>query len=115
MHRFKQRYFFRLWTRDLCLLFALLCFSGCAEGLVLEPTPSFHENQIDVPKAEASATPEPSTPLEHLQYRAQQAGGYAQEHKGLVWPLFVVIGALWGLIQLLRWIYNLTTSSPSLM
>lgn len=92
----------------------VLSLTSCTDGLVLDPVSSFSESEVDVPKSEASASATPSTPMEQMTYRLHQAAGLAQQNKGLVWPILAVIGVLWGLIQLLRWIYLLSTSSPPL-
>lgn len=94
-------------------LFILLCLlPGCSESLVHEPQRPFLEREIQIPKAEPSPTASPETVLEHVQHRSQQALDYAGQQKGLVWPVLAVIAILWGFIQLLRVIFNLTTSAP---
>lgn len=85
---------------------------GCSDSIVLEPPQPFTESQISPVRPEPTPTPEPETFGEHVQYRLNQAGELAQSRRGLVWPLLVVVALLWGFVQLLKWIYELTTSSP---
>jgi len=93
---------------SLCLLL------GCADGIVIEPAAPFHEQEVVPERVMATPSPEPQTPAEHIQYRLTQAGEIASQQRGLVWPVLLAIALLWGLIQLLKWIYELTTSSPPL-
>lgn len=95
-------------------LFALIfVLPACQDGIVMEPQTPFAQEEIILPKPSPSPTPEPETPLEHFQYRTQQALDYAGEQKGLIWPVLAVIAVLWGLIQVLRLIVQLTTSTPN--
>lgn len=96
------------------MLAAVLCLGlgACADSIVLEPPQPFTESQVSPQRPEPSPTPEPETPGEHVQYRLNQVGEFAQSRRGLVWPLLLVIAVLWGFVKLLKWIYELTTSSP---
>jgi hypothetical protein len=96
------------------MLAAVVCsgLAACADSIVLEPPQPFTESQVSPQRPEPSPTPEPETPGEHVQYRLNQAGEFAQSRRGLVWPLLLVIAVLWGFVKLLKWIYELTTSSP---
>lgn len=98
-----------------CLLAACLIGSltvGCAEGIVLNPTQTFPEREIALPTPEPTPTPEPSTPVEKAQYKLEQAVEAAKPYRGLFWPLLALLAVLWGFFQLLRLIFELTTTSP---
>ncbi|PKL78645.1 MAG: hypothetical protein CVV27_03020 [Candidatus Melainabacteria bacterium HGW-Melainabacteria-1] len=98
-----------------CVLSAL---PGCAEGIVLNPAQSFGQSSIELPSPDPSPMPSPSTPVEKLQVQLieikDKASAYGQQYGGLAWPLVFGLFLLWAFWQLLRWIYELTTSSPSL-
>ena len=93
-------------------LFLLFILPACTDGIVQEPTPNFPASEIQLPPPVPVASKEPETPLEHVQFRSQQAMQYVNRQRGLVWPVLLVIGILWGLSQILRLIVQLTTSSP---
>lgn len=101
-----------VWRANVLLALVLLGLSACADGIVLERPEPFMEQHVSPYRPEPTPTPEPETLGEHVQYRLHQAGGFAQERRGLVWPVLIVIGVLWGFIRLLKWIYELTTSAP---
>ena len=94
-----------------CLLSAL---PGCAEGIVLNPPQRFGESEIVLPTPEPSPRPSPSTPVEKIQVKVIEVATKAGEYKGLALPIVLVLVLLFGFIQLLRWIIDLTTSSPPL-
>lgn len=98
-----------------CLMAACLVGSlavGCAEGIVLNPTQSFPERELVLPTPEPTPTPEPSTPVEKAQYKLEQAVDAVKPYQGLFWPILALLAVLWGFFQLLRLIFELTTTSP---
>ena len=94
-----------------CLLGAL---PGCAEGIVLDPVQPFPEKEISLATPEPTPRPSPSTPVEKIQVRVIEVAQKANQYRGLAWPLLLGAVVLVGFYQLVRWIYELTTSSPSL-
>ena len=98
-----------LWLLGALFLAAL---PGCAEGIVMDPPQRFQQSEIVLPTPEPSATPTPSTPLEKAQVKVVQLGEKAGQYKGFFWPAVIALLLLMGFVQLLRWIFDLTTSSP---
>lgn len=100
----------------LCLLGGLLLptLPGCAEGIVLDPPERFHESEIVLPTPEPSPSPSPSTPVEKIQVKFLEAADKANKYRDLSLPIGAGLAVLFGFFRLLRWIYELTTSSPPL-
>lgn len=100
----------------LCLLGGLLLptLPGCAEGIVLDPPERFHESEIVLPTPEPSPSPSPSTPVENIQLKVIEAAEKANKYRDLSLPIGLALAVLFGFFRLLRWIYDLTTSSPPL-
>jgi len=94
-----------------CLLAAL---PGCAEGIVLNDPQPFREHEIVLPTPEPTPEASPSTPVEKLKVQIVKVRDKANQYSGLAWPLILGLVALAGFVQLLRWIIDLTTSSPPL-
>lgn len=98
--------------KSLVPILMLLALSACADGIVITPQQPFEQSEVVLPTPEPSPRPSPSTLFEHTQLRIEQGAQLAQQNKGLIWPLFILMALLWGFIKLLQWIFNLTTSSP---
>lgn len=108
---------FRRSLLGFCLLCGLLlpALPGCAEGIVLDPAKPFpHAEITPEPLPDGTPSPSPSTPVEKIQVKVIEYAGKANQYKGLALPITLVVVLLMGLLNLLRWIYDLTTSSPPL-
>lgn len=96
------------------LLISGLLLSACADGIILTPTQPLGESLIVLPTSEPTPEPSPSNLLEHVQVQVDKTMDLARQQRGLLWPIFLVIGVLGAFIKLFQWIYGLTTSSPPL-
>lgn len=94
-----------------CLLTAL---PGCAEGIVLNETQPFPDKEITLPTPEPTPEASPSTPIQKLQVQVVKVRDKAGQYTGYFWPVLIGLIVLAGIVQLFRWIIDLTTSSPSL-
>lgn len=100
--------------------FGLLCgllltaLPGCAEGIVLDPPQRFNQTEIVLPTPEPTPSPSPSNQIEKFQFKAIEMADKASKYRDLTLPIGMALLLLLGFVQLLRWIYELTTSSPSL-
>lgn len=100
-------------TTYLSLLFLLFCSTACAEGIVLEPQEPLQVERVVLPTPEPTVMPSPQTKLEYTRHYLTRGVEKAQRHRQLVWPILFALLIGWGFFQLLKWIYELTTSSPS--
>lgn len=100
-------------TTYLSLLFLLFCSTACAEGIVLDPQEPLEVERIALPTPVPTVIPSPETQLEYTQYYLKKGVDKAQKNRQLLWPILFLLFICWGFFQLLKWIYELTTSSPS--
>lgn len=100
-------------TTYLSLLFILFCSTACAEGIVLEQQEPLEMERVVLPTPEPTVVPSPTTKVEYTQHYLKRGVEKAQRHRQLVWPVLLLLIIGWGFFQLLKWIYELTTSSPS--
>lgn len=108
---FCKRYFLALFLMSGLLIWAP---SGCAEGIVLQPAQTFPESEIVLPTPEPTPEASPSTSLEQFQVKFVEAKQKAEPYQAYVLPLSILMTLLWGFWQLVRWIYDLTTSTPGI-
>lgn len=106
----------RLGLSQTALMLGLLVIApaGCAEGIVLDTPERFPQSELILPTSEPTPEPSPSTPLQKIQVRFVEVKDKAAPYQGYVMPLILGLVALAGAVRFLRWIYDLTTSSPPL-
>lgn len=86
--------------------------AGCAEGIIMNPTQTFPEAEIVLPTPEPTPEASPSTPLEKVRVQVVDISQKAKPYQGWVLPILLGLFVLWAFWQLMRWIYELTTSTP---
>ena len=92
--------------------------TACAEGVVLKPlTPLPPGQRVVLPTPEPTPFKPPETRMEYAQFYTDQGLIAVREqsrtYRVFFWPVVGLLVLLWGFTKLLRWIYQLTTSSPS--
>lgn len=104
----------RLLGLGLACMLLLPALPGCAEGIVLDAPERFPQQELVLPTPEPTPMPSPSTPLEKIQVKVVAITREANKYNQYTLPLSLALGVLFGLFRLLRWIYDLTTTSPPL-
>ncbi len=101
--------------QSLCWLSLLfIAPAGCAEGIVLDTPERFPQNELILPTPEPTPEPSPSTPLQKIQVRFVEVKEKAAPYQGYLMPSMILLVLLAGFARFLRWIYELTTTSPNL-
>jgi hypothetical protein len=105
---------FDFWLRQILLyrgiLLLLLCFVlvGCADGLILEPVPSFDQPTLTLPTHAPTPAPSPVTPFEIAQAKVKEGEQYLVYLAPVSAALFI-----FGLFfRFLGLIYELSTTAP---